>query len=215
MTVEIFVLAVGSMFWPALLALDVVAFRSDRPVAILAGFLAGGLLTTVTIGCLIVFALEHTSLVTRSRHTTDPAVSIAVGAASLVLAFVIRRGDTHDRAQRPSRVDRLADHGAALAFVTGIVLNVFPGLLPFVAMKDIGELNATTAGTVAVIVAFYVVMFTPVEAPLVAFLVAPQRTARSVNAFNVWLGEHWRRLAWWALLVFGAFEVVRGVVSAY
>ena len=217
MLFEIFVLAVGSMFWPVLLAVDVVAFRSDRPIRILGGFLAGGMVATVTVGCAIVFALENTSLVTKSRRTTDAAVSIVVGAAALVLAFFIRRSEnrksTAPKAHTSSRVDRLSDHGTWLAFVTGIVLNLFPGLLPFIAMKDIGELNYTTAATIGVIVGFYVVMFTPVEAPLVAFLVAPERTARAVDSFNVWLTRNARTLAWWALAIFGAFELVRGILA--
>jgi len=64
---EIFLLAVGSMFWPLLLAVDVVAFRTDRPVAILGGFLAGGLITTVAVGSAIVFSLENTSLATSAK----------------------------------------------------------------------------------------------------------------------------------------------------
>jgi thiol:disulfide interchange protein len=217
MLVEIFVLAVGSMFWPVLLAVDVVAFKSDRPIRVLGGFLAGGMLATVTVGCAIVFALEDTPLLTRSRHKTDAAVAIVVGAAALVAAFFIRRSDRQrpatPKANTSSRVDRLSGHGTWLAFVTGIVLNLFPGLLPFIAMKDIGELNYSTAATIAVIVGFYVVMFTPVEAPLVAFLVAPERTARAVDSFNVWLARNARKLAWWALAVFGAFELVRGILS--
>jgi Sap, sulfolipid-1-addressing protein len=217
MLIEIFLLAVGSMFWPVLLAVDVVAFKTEQPVRLLGGFLAGGMIATVTVGCAIVFSLENTSLVTRSRHTTDAAVSIVVGAAALVAAFFIRRSDRQEREapkpHTPSKVDRLAGHGAALALFTGIVLNVFPGLLPFIAMKDIGELGYGTAATVAVIVAFYVVMFTPVELPLVAFLVAPRRTARAVDSFNIWLTQNLRRLAWLALATFGAFEIVRGVLA--
>jgi len=216
MLFEIFILAVGSMFWPVLLAVDVVAFKSERPVTILGGFLAGGLVATVAVGCAIVFSLQNTSLVTRSRHTTDASVYLVVGAACLVAAFFIRRSDrqrrTKPKPHSSSKVDRLASHGPWLAFVTGIVLNVFPGLLPFIAMKDIGELDYSTAGTVAVIVGFYLVMFVPVEAPLVAFLVAPERTARSVDRFNVWLAENLRRLAWIALAIFGAAELVRGLV---
>ena len=217
MLIEIFVLAVGSMFWPVLLAVDVVAFKSDRPIRILGGFLTGGMVATVTVGCAIVFALEDTSLLTKSRHKTDAAVSIVVGAAALVAAFFIRRSDRRKPAtaetHTSSRVDRLSGHGTWLAFVTGIVLNLFPGLLPFIAMKDIGELNYSTTATIAVIVGFYVVMFTPVEAPLVAFLAAPERTARAVDSFNVWLARKARKLAWWALAVFGAWEIVRGVLS--
>lgn len=218
MLLEIFLLAVGSMFWPALLAVDVVALKSTRPVAILGGFLAGGMVTTVTVGCAIVFSLEHTSLLTTSKHATNAVVSIVIGAAALVAAFFIRRRDTRPRAapeaKTSSRVDRLANHGLWLAFVTGIVLNVFPGVLPFIALKDIGELDYSTAGTIAVIVGFYLVMFTPVEAPLIAFLVAPEWTARAVASFNVWLARNLRRLAWWALAIFGAFEIVRGVLVA-
>lgn len=218
MLIEIFLLAVGSMFWPVLLAVDVVALKTDRPVRILGGFLAGGMVATVTVGCAIVFSLEDTSVVTKSRHTTDAAVSIAIGAAALVAAFFIRRSEEQKRvtpkAHTSSKVERLGTHGPALAFVTGIVLNIFPGLLPFIAMKDIGELDYTTPATIAVIVAFYLVMFTPVEAPLVAFLVAPGRTAQAVDSFNLWLARNLRRLAWWALAIFGAYEIVRGVLAA-
>jgi hypothetical protein len=218
MLIEIFLLAVGSMFWPVLLAVDVVAFKTDRPVRILGGFLAGGLVATVAVGCAIVFSLANSSLVTRSRHTTDAAVSIVVGAAAVVSAFLIRRSDERRRArpepQTSSKVERLADHGAALAFITGIVLNIFPGLLPFIAMKDIAELDYATAATTAVIVAFYVVMFTPVEVPLVAFVVAPRRTAQAVDSFNVWFARNLRRIAWCALATFGVLEIVRGVLAA-
>jgi Sap, sulfolipid-1-addressing protein len=220
MLIEIFFLALGSMVWPVLLAVDVVAFKSDRPVTILGGFLAGGLLATVSVGCAIVFSLQHTSLVTTSKHTFDSTVYIVVGAAALVAALFIRRSDRQRRAKpkaephASSRVDRLAGQGAWLAFVTGIVLNLFPGVLPFIALKDIGELDYSIAGTVAVIVAFYLVMFVPVEAPLIAFLVAPERTERAVDRFNVWLSANARKLAWWALAIFGAFELVRGIVLA-
>jgi thiol:disulfide interchange protein len=218
MLFEIFLLAVGSMFWPVLLAVDVVALRSDRPLTILGGFLAGGLVATVSVGCAIVFSLEQTSVFTKSKHTTNAVVSIVIGTAALVAAFLIRRSDTKPRAtpepKTSSRVDRLGSHGPWLAFVTGIVLNLFPGVLPFIAMKDIGELDYSTAGTFAVIVGFYLVMFTPVEAPLVAFLVVPKRTEHAVGTFNVWLAQNLRKLAWWVLLVVGVFEIVRGVLVA-
>lgn len=93
MLFEIFLLAVGSMFWPVLLAVDVVALRTDRPVRILAGFLAGGMVATVTVGSVVVFSMENTTLVTSSRHTTDAAVSTVVGAAALAAAYFIRRSD--------------------------------------------------------------------------------------------------------------------------
>jgi Sap, sulfolipid-1-addressing protein len=216
---EIFLLAVGSMFWPLLLAVDVLAFNTDRPVAILSGFLAGGLITTVGIGIAIVFALEDTSLVTSERRTTDASVDITVGVLALVAAALIYRRNPRSKAEvspphRSSRVERLVARGGILAFAAGIVANVFPGVLPFVALKDIAELDYSAAETILVIVGFYLVMFTLVEAPIVGYLVAPRWTSAAVASFNAWLSRNLRTLAYSALAVFGAFEIVRGILAA-
>jgi hypothetical protein len=98
--------------------------------------------------------------------------------------------------------------------LTGIVLNIFPGPLPLIAMKDMAELDYSTAETIAVVVAFYLVMFTPVEAPLISFLVAPRRTKEAVASVNAWLEQNLRRLAWIALVVFGAFEIACGLFAS-
>jgi hypothetical protein len=216
---EIFLLAVGSMFWPLLLAVDVLAFKTDRPVAILSGFLAGGLITTVAVGSAIVFGLENTSLVTSAKRTTDASVDIAVGVLALVAAAAIYRRHPGPRAQASAphtsnRVERLVAKGGILAFAGGIVANVFPGVLPFVALKDIAELDYSTVETVLVIVAFYLVMFTFVEVPIVGYLVAPKRTSAAVASFNAWLSRNLWTLAWSALAVLGTFELMRGIVVA-
>jgi hypothetical protein len=216
---EIFLLAVGSMFWPLLLAVDVLAFNTDRPVAILGGFLAGGLVTTVAVGSAIVFSLEDTSLVTSAKRTTNASVDIAVGVVALVAAAVIYRRRPELRAQvstsrSSNRVERLVARGGILAFAAGIVANVFPGVLPFVALKDIAELDYSTAETILVIVGFYLVMFTFIEVPIVGYLVAPKRTSAAVVSFNAWLSRNLWTLAWSALALLGTFELVRGVVVA-
>jgi hypothetical protein len=214
---EIFLLALGAMFWPLLLAVDIVAFQAPRPVTILGWFLVGGFLTTVSLGIAIVYALRSTTLVTRSRSATDAWVDITVGVLAVVAALVLRRRPTPAPAEPATGSDRLASmlaRGAGLAFVAGIVFNVVPGVLPFIALKDIAELGYPPAGTVAVIVGFYVVMFTFVEAPLVGFVVAPARTTAAVTSFNAWLSMNWRALAAWALGVVGAFEIVRGLAAA-
>ena len=214
---EIFLLAVGSMFWPLLLAVDVLAFNTDRPVAILSGFLAGGLITTVAVGSVIVFSLNGTSLTTGAKSTTDASVDIVAGVAALAAAAVIYRRRPAPKADAPhrsSRVERLVARGGILAFAAGIVANVFPGVLPFVALKDIAELDYSNAATVLVIVGFYLVMFTFIEAPIGGYLVAPAWTARAVASFNAWLSRNLRTLACSALAIFGTFEVVRGIVAA-
>jgi Sap-like sulfolipid-1-addressing protein len=215
--VEIFLLAVGAMFWPLLLAVDIVAFKTPRPVKILAWFLAGGYLTTVTIGIAIVYALRGTSYVSRSRHTTDAWVDIAIGALAVGAAIALRRRGEHPYAQSGThssdRLRRLVARGAALAFVAGVVVNIAPGLLPFIALKDIAELDYSNAATVAVIVGFYVVMFTFVEAPLLGFVLAPARTTVAVTSFDLWLDRNLRHLAAAVLMVAGVVEISRGLVA--
>jgi Sap, sulfolipid-1-addressing protein len=216
---EIFLLAVGSMFWPLLLAVDVLAFKTDRPVAILSGFLTGGLITTVAVGSAIVFSLEGTSLVTSAKRTTDASVDIVVGVLALVGAALIYRRRPEPKAEdsaphKSNRVERLVARGGILAFAGGIVANVFPGVLPFVALKDIAELDYSAAETVLVIVGFYLVMFTFIEVPIIGYLVAPERTSAAVASFNVWLSRNLWTLAWSALAILGTFELVRGIVVA-
>jgi len=216
---EIFLLALGAMFWPLLLLVDIVAFKAERPLKILAWFLAGGLLTTVSIGVAIVYALRATSLVTHSRSTTDAWVAIVFGALAIVAALVLRRrpptdpSDAKDRGTGSERLRRMLSRGAALAFVAGIVLNIVPGVLPFIALKDIAELGYPAAGTVPVVIAFYLVMFTFVEAPVLGFLFDPTRTSAAVINFNRWLGNNWRVLASSVLAAFGVVELVRGIVA--
>jgi hypothetical protein len=223
---EIFLIAVGSMFWPLLLVVVLLALNTPRPVPILAGFLAGGLLTTISIGAALVFTFDDTTVTSESGHSAGPYVDIAIGLLALLAALVLQRmGKRHARreAERtepkpPSRssalVERLVARGAALAFVGGIIANILPGPLPFIGLKKIAQLDYTTGQTMLVITIFYVIMFTFIEAPLVSFLVAPEWTRTTTVRFNAWLGRNLVRLGVWALVVVGVLEIVRGVVAA-
>ena len=82
---EIFVLALGSALWPLLIAVTIVALRSPNPPKLLSFFLAGSLLATISIGVVIVLALDDTALVNRSRSTYDPVVYFTAGALMLVV----------------------------------------------------------------------------------------------------------------------------------
>lgn len=81
-------------------------------------------------------------------------------------------------------------------------------------MTDIAQLGYSTGATLLVIVAFYLVMFTFVEVPMVGFVVSPEWSKAKVALFNAWLGRNLVRLAVWALTIFGTAEIVRGIGSA-
>ena len=217
---ELIPLAVASAFWPILLVVVLVALRAPHPVRLLASFLVAALLTTLTVGLVIIYALQGTDLVSTSRDSFDPAVQIAVGSIAIVAAILIRRRSANapvveSPAADSGRIEQMLERGAPLAFVAGIVLNLFPGFFPLIALKDIAELDEGFATTVALVLGFYVIMFALIEVPLVGYLVAPAWTAQATARFNVWLRENASRLAVGALAIVGLFLVVSGIVNIF
>jgi hypothetical protein len=220
---ELLLLAIASAFWPTLLAVVAVSLRAPHPVRLLASFTVGGLLTTVGVGLVVVYALQGTSLVTSSRHTTDPAVELVIGCLAVVTGLVLMRvrlpklalkTEPQHEETGPGLVERVVARGALLAFVAGVVLNVVPGFFPLVALKDISELNYAVVATAGILLAFYIVMFAFVEVPLGAFLIAPERAERGTLRFNSWLNANARRLASWALIGIGVALIVKAIVSS-
>jgi hypothetical protein len=219
---EIFLLALGSMFWPLLLVVVVLALNTSQPVKILSWFWLGGMLASVSVGAAIVYTLEGT--VERSRRVSAaPWVDVVVGGLALVAAAVLHRygaraGRAEQRARKPrrssERVERLVERGGPLAFVGGIAASIFPAPLAIIAMADIAQLDYSTAETMLVIVVFFLVMFTFVEAPIVGFAVAPEWTKTRATRLNAWLGRNLLQVGVWALAVVGAAEIVHGLVTA-
>jgi Sap, sulfolipid-1-addressing protein len=212
---EYLLLAFASIFWPLLMAIVVVALRTQHPVRVLTAFLAGGLLATISIGCALVFWLEGVSGFTGERPPADPWVYMVCGGLALVAAIATngldRRAPPPHEAGRTARwKERLVGNGR-LAFLAGVVLNIVPGFFPFVALKDIAATSFPAATKVVLVVVFYLIMFAFVEVPLVCYLVAPSRTAAAVLSFNDWLDRNGRRLAVWLLGLVGVYLVVRGL----
>jgi len=217
--VEIFLLALGSMVWPTLIAVVVAALASSQPVRLLSWFLAGSLLTTVTIGTIIVTLLEQSYHVSRSSQTFDAATYFVAATVALLVAYIVwSRGRAKVEAPptepgRPSWSERSLARGGLLAFAAGIVLNVIPGVLPFVALKDIADLDYTPLGAVALVAGFYLVMFLPAEVPLGSYLLAPRRTTAAVDRFNTWLKRNARLIGVYVLVGAAIYLAVRGIVS--
>ena len=222
---EIFLLGVGSMFWPLLLVVVVLALRTDRPVKILCWFWAGGMLTSVSVGAALVFALQDSTFMSGDKLSSAPWVDIVVGTLALVAAVVLRRvGRRNARRRRPETarkgrrssewIERMVESGGPLAFVGGIVATILPAPLAIIAMADVAQLGYSTGASLLVIVLFYVVMFTFVEVPIIGYAVSPEATAARVTSFNAWLARNLVQLGVWALTILGAAEIVRGVVTA-
>ncbi len=219
---EILLLAIASAFWPILLVVVIISLRASHPILLLVSFLAGGLLTTMAVGLVIIYALQGSSLTGPSQSTFDPAVLIVAGALALLAAAVLWRrygvlpaAPAEEPADAdPGRLERMLDRGAPLAFAAGIVCNIIPGVFPIVALKDIAEMDISFAETFVVLLMFYLIMFAFIEVPLVSYIVAPTWTQRATQRFNTWLDRNTRRVGIGALAAVGAYLIVKGIYEA-
>ena len=142
MQTDLLVLALLSAFWPTLLVIDILAFQAPKPERILLAFLAGGLLTTVTLGTLIVTFLDGTAFGSKSQTSaTDAVVYFVLAGVAFLCAFILgrrpRRPEQPSSTQppgKPNLMTRVMEHGAPLAFVGGIILNIVPGVFPLIAV---------------------------------------------------------------------------------
>lgn len=223
---EIIALALMAMFFPALLAVVLVALRTSRPQLLLASFLAGGFLSATTVGLVIVFSLQGASVDSSSSNGLDPLIYIVLGVLSLIAAWIV-----HDRKllikKEPSpaeeerkggksdRLERTLDRGAPYAFIAGLLLCALPGLSALVGLKDIAQLGWSAAATVAMVIGFFLIMFAFIELPLVGFVIAPEQATAKTVAFNSWLDRNANRLATDVLAVLGVFLIVRGILQLF
>jgi hypothetical protein len=193
-----------------------VALRSGNTQRLLLSFLAGSLLTTIGIGLAIVSLLDDASVVaSHTRRSAGPVVDLVAGILAVLIGLFLARRPASTPAPRTSDSwsERALARGAPIAFLVGIGLNVFPGLFPFVALKDIAEGDFSAAAAAGLVVGFYLVMFTPVELPLIAYAVAPARTTATVDRLNAWLDRNGRRIAVLALEIAGVYLIVRGSIA--
>ena len=92
---NIILLRLAAAVYPALLAGVIVILTRPHPLPKLIGFLSGGLAISIGAGIAIVKRLVATGALTRSSHSSRPiadSVEIAIGAASLLIAWAIWTG---------------------------------------------------------------------------------------------------------------------------
>jgi hypothetical protein len=208
---------------PTLLGATTVMLLLDHPKRLLFGYLLGALITSITLGLVIVFALDgsaHTA-----QHTLSPAFDLGLGAILLVVSFAIRRWERSGPSERrlrkqqakqekgPPRWQRtLTRESAWMTFAVGAILTL-PGASYLIGLHRIADQNASTAGTVADVLLFNLIMLALLELPLIGFVVAPDWTRDAVDRFKVWFAQNARRLAAQLALVIGALLILRGLIN--
>lgn len=222
---EVVLLSLTASLNPTLLAATTLMLLLERPKRLMFGYLLGAYLASISLGLVIVFSLSNSSATKTTRNTLSPAADIALGSLALIAAFVLqtgwhehlaarrRSGQGEDGEKRPPRWRRELSKGSPRAtFVLGALLTL-PGASYLAGLVQMHKLDYPTAGTVALVVGFNVVMLWLLEVPLLCFAVAPDRTPGAIERAKAWVGRHALRFAVTGLAVIGALLVVKGVVG--
>jgi hypothetical protein len=210
---------------PTLVAATTVMLLLPSPAKLMAGYLLGALMTSITLGLVIVFSLSNTSVTNTTQNTLSPAVDIALGALALLAAWVVWSGAHAIRAERrrerkkakpdkgPPRWQRELSKGSArTTFVVGALLTL-PGASYLAGLKEIHKLNYSTTETVLVVLGFNLVMLWMLEVPLACFVIAPGWTPRAISRAKAWISGHAHVFAVRGFAALGTLLIIKGIVG--
>jgi Sap-like sulfolipid-1-addressing protein len=207
---------------PTLLGATTVMLLLDHPKRLLLGYLLGALMTSITLGLVVVFALDGSAKT--AQHTLSPAYDLALGALLIAISFAISRWSESGIAERRRRKKeakpekgpplwqrKLSRGSPRTTFVVGALLTL-PGASYLIGLHKISEHDPSTAGAVAMVLLFNVIMLALLEVPLIGFTVAPDWTREAVDRFKLWFARNARRLGSQIALVIGALLILRGLI---
>jgi hypothetical protein len=222
---RVFLFAFTAMLNPTLLAATTLLLLLPQPKRLMLAYLLGALLTSITLGLVIVFAVEGSSAVDTAKRTVNPAVDLAIGGLLLVVASVVATGRdqrVRQRRQRrkqatqvsaPPRWQRALGSGSPrIAFVVGMVLTL-PGASYLAALTSIDKLDYGTVETILLVVMVNVIMLALLELPLIGFFVAPEWTTATVQRAKEWFSRNARKVAVVGAAGVGSLLITRGIIT--
>jgi Flp pilus assembly protein TadB len=222
---HVILLSLTASLNPTLVAATTVMLLLASPAKLMGGYLLGALLTSVTLGMVIVFSLSNSSATNTTQNTVSPAVDVALGGLALLAAWFVWTGRHERRAERrralkeakpdkePPRWQRALNKGSArTTFLVGALLTL-PGASYLAGLDDIHKLKYSTPVTVLVVLGFNLVMLWMLEVPLLSFVIAPDWTPRAIDRAKAWVGRHAHVFAVRGFAALGALLIVKGVVG--
>jgi hypothetical protein len=222
---KVFAFSLTAALNPTLLAAVTVMLTLLSPKRLLSGYLAGAVVTSLTCGLILVFALNGSGTSSTAKHTVNPVLDFALGAAILLIAFVVGTGrDKRRRARsarkreeaktkQPPRWKRQLSKGSARdTFFVGVLLS-FPGASYVAGMDLLSKQHTGTPETVLAVIGFNLIMLLLLELPLLGYATKPEWTAATVARFNGWLSRSGGRAALIGAVVIGIALIGRGAVN--
>jgi hypothetical protein len=215
MWITLVLMAVAVSLEPFRIGMAVLMLNRPQPIVQLLAFLCGGFAMGTSVGLIVLFVLRPALL--GSAHFTLPRVQIVIGVLALLVAAGLVCGIRLPRSEKPGRLSagaqRLVNGSSPwVAAVAGLGI-ALPSIDYLAALAVILASGAAALTQVTALVTFNVVAFALVEIPLVAYLVAPERTRASMDALHGWLRSRRRRDVAALLAGIGGILIAVGVVG--
>jgi len=214
--VELVLVAIAAMLSPTTLTFStLVLVVSDRPFRTGLWFYIGALTATLAVGILAAFVLGD---VAASSTPSTPKTWVAifdVVAAVLLLSWVLRvlrRPRSSARTEAAMEQMRKVTGSRAIAIVAAGATLANPGGFIPLALKEISELDPSTAGYVADLLFFSLVSLLPLASALILLLVARDWTERMLEQARLWL-EHNARTVAAVLVVLVSLALLRNGIA--
>jgi hypothetical protein len=210
MWITVLVMAIAVSMEPFRIGMTALMLNRPKPALQLLAFLSGGFAMGATVGLVVIFAFRPGLL--GSAHFTLPKVQIAIGALAVLIAAVVAAGFM-SAPSLPARARGLA-RGPSLwvAGVAGLGI-ALPSIDYLAVLAVIVASGAAPSTQVGALLVFNVVAFALVELPLVAYLLAPDRTRASMAALNDWIRSRRRRGVAAVLAAVGCVLLVAGIAG--
>lgn len=211
MWITLLVMAVAVSLEPFRIGMTVLMLNRPRPHRQLAAFLCGGFLMGLSVGAVVLFAVESSLL--GSAHFTLPTVQIVIGVLALLGSAVAALTTGRPRTP-PAWLARLL-RGQSLWVAGAAGLGIALPSVDYLAALAVIAAGSPTPGTrISALVVFNAVAFAPVEIPLVAYLVAPERTRAVMTGLHRWIRARRRREVAVLLAVVGIVLLTVGLLGS-
>jgi len=227
--VDILLLALSAALNPTLLAATTVMLLLPKPRNLMLGYLLGAMMTSVSLGLVIVFELQGSGAVEVTKDTIGPTGDIVLGGIFLIVAQALRAerdAILRERRERrklakgkaegeksPPRWQRILSRGTPrITFAIGALLTL-PGASYLVALTRLAKDDLTAAETVLVLIGFNLIMLILLELPLLSYWLDPDATPGRVERLKAWLRRDGRRIAIRIATFAGVLLIVRGGIT--
>ena len=222
---QIILLSLLSAVYPTLIAATTVMLLLPKAEDLMLGFWLGAMITSVTCGLVIVFALHGTPAAKTARHTVSPGVDLAIAVLLVLAAVALSKGEDErlrerhaarhpkdDQQKTPKWQQRLRDGNAWHTVVVGVLLS-FPGIWYLAALDRLNKLHYSSLAEILVVVGFCLVQLILIELPMLAFKIWPKQTPIAIDRAKAWASKHGGQYGVWGLVIIAGLLVIRGVIG--